>query len=75
MHLVARHYKVELDPQELGIKGKSGILHGMETHRAFLSDPSHRIRFVYTPKHASWLNQVEIWFSILVRRLFYALWV
>ncbi len=28
-----------------------------------------RIRFVYTPKHTSWLNQVEIWFSILVRRL------
>ena len=28
-----------------------------------------RIRFVYTPKHCSWLNQVEIWFSILVRRV------
>ena len=33
------------------------------------SDPSHRIRFVYTPKHCSWMNQIEIWFSILVRRL------
>jgi len=32
-------------------------------------DPNHRIRFVYTPKHVSWLNQVELWFSILVRRL------
>jgi len=30
---------------------------------------SHRIRFVYTPKHTSWLNQIEIWFSILVRRV------
>jgi transposase len=29
----------------------------------------HRMRFVYTPKHTSWLNQVEIWFSILSRRL------
>jgi transposase len=32
-------------------------------------DPKHRIRFVYVPKHTSWLNQIEIWFSILVRRV------
>lgn len=29
----------------------------------------HRFHFVYTPKHASWMNQIEIWFSILHRRV------
>lgn len=55
-------------PLELGVKGKAGILKNVESRRAFLANADHRVRFVYTPKHCSWLNQVEIWFSILSRR-------
>lgn len=53
---------------DLGKKGRTGILENVETRRAFLVAVSHRVRFVYTPKHCSWLNQIECWFSILARR-------
>jgi transposase len=53
----------------LGEKGKQGVLQSVTSRASFLSDPSHRIQFVYVPKHTSWLNQVEIWFSILMRRV------
>lgn len=67
VRLVAKH--VGIDESELGAKYKEGTLKSKISRSAFLTDRTHRIRFVYTPTHCSWLNQIEIWFSILVRRL------
>ena len=66
VHLVAQDCELT---EELGVKGETGILQSMATRAAFLSDASHRIQFVYVPKHTSWLNPVELWFSILMRRV------
>lgn len=67
VRLVARHCGI--DDATLGEKGRGGILRRLKTRQQFLESPDHRIRLVYTPRHASWLNQVEIWFGVLVRRL------
>jgi transposase len=54
---------------DLGKKGVRGVLKSMKSRQEYLSDRSHRIRFVYTPKHSSWLNQIEIVFGIIMRKV------
>jgi hypothetical protein len=53
----------------LGEKGRSGILQNQLTRMAFLEEESHRVRFVFTPRHCSWLNPVENWFAKLQRHV------
>ena len=50
-------------------KGKRGVLRSQESRRAFLQTRSHRIRFVFLPKHTSWLNQIEIVFGMIMRKV------
>ena len=64
MRYVAQVSALDVD---LGVKGKSGILKSKASRAAFLSDATHKIVFQYTPRHASRMNQIEIWLSILVR--------
>lgn len=71
VRVVANHegFAEDLGEKRSRSKKGHGILQNVESRRAFLTDPVRKIRFVFTPKHCSWLNQIEIWFSILVRRV------
>lgn len=57
------------DTAQLGVKGKYGILKDMNSRMEYLSRKTGRIRFVFTPKHCSWLNLIEVWFSQLSKRV------
>jgi transposase len=67
VRMIAKHLGIPDDT--LGEVRKGGVLKNMTSRRAFLSDVSHNIRFVYTPKHSSWLNQVEAIFGMINRRV------
>jgi hypothetical protein len=66
VRLTAQLCNIEID---LGVKGKHGILKSMATREKFLTDPGKSVVFHYTPKHASRMNQIEIWFGTVVKKV------
>jgi len=55
--------------EDRGAKEKRGRGQSMPTRATFVSDVRHRLRFLSTPQHTSWLHHIARWLSILVRRL------
>ena len=66
VRLVARLCGIE---EDLGKKGVRGVLKSQKSRQEFLSELNHRIRFVYLPKHTSWLNQIEVIFGVVMRKV------
>jgi len=54
---------------DLGKVGSRGILKNVASRKEFLEDHQHRIQFLFTPVHCSWLNPIENWFSKLQRQM------
>ncbi len=52
-----------------GVPFEAKALRRGPQRRDFLTEPSHKHVIHYTPKHGSWLNQVELFFSVLARRV------
>lgn len=58
--VVAEHSKRQVQPKDL----KTG-----KQRKALLLAADKRVVFHFTPLRASWLDQIEVWFSILSRKL------
>jgi transposase len=69
-HIVCDNLDIHLSESVVRLVARRcGLNKELGVREAFLRDPAHRIAFHFTPKHASWMNQIEIWFSILARKL------
>ena len=68
VRFIAQEINFEGNLGKEGYHGGSGILKSMNSRMSFLEDKNHRIRFQFTPKHCSWMNQIEIWFSGFSKR-------
>lgn len=64
MDAVAAHY-----PGTVYVIWDNLNIHHGKRWEMFNRRHEERFHFVYTPLHASWVNQIEIWFGILARRV------
>jgi len=65
------HWSLDICELIARLNGRAFHKNDLQTgaqRRVFLTDAEHKHVFHFTPKHGSWLNQVELWFSTLARR-------